>query len=252
MVHKEKEVVVENTDNAFDQVERRPLLADVRAGRVKAPGRRPPTTIMHKDDPTTMSNGTVVESNHHESQTIDNEVKPRLREWEKHKAPWLEEMKQNQVKRTMTTSMEGQVVEEESKPSKTPPEKEKELDSPKSMSPLHPKLKTPTESEKPEKGPPPPRPTTTHITKDIPPTPSQPIVIPKEPIPPKVSPMKPVPSPNAGSKNVSTTDILERLEALEEAVRRQNQTIEELRNKLIVETEMRMFLQEKVMQNVQV
>ncbi|XP_028130137.2 CD2-associated protein [Diabrotica virgifera virgifera] len=246
-MHKEKEVVVENTENAFDQVERRPLLGDVRAGRVKAPGRRPPTTIMHKDDSTTMSNGNIVEANHHDSQMIDNEVKPR----HKNKGsppPWLEEMKQNQVKRTMMTSMEGQPGEVEGTP-----EKEKELDSPNSMSPIHPKLKTPTEPHRPEKGPPPPRPTTTHITKDIPPTPSQPIVIPKEPIPPKISPMKPVPSPSSGSIRVVTTaDILERLEALEEAVRKQNQTIEGLRNQLLVETEMRMLLQEKVMQNVQV
>lgn len=31
------------------------------------------------------------------------EVKPKLREWEKHKAPWLEEMKLNQAKRTSTS-----------------------------------------------------------------------------------------------------------------------------------------------------
>lgn len=31
------------------------------------------------------------------------EVKPKVREWEKHKAPWLEEMKLNQAKRTSTS-----------------------------------------------------------------------------------------------------------------------------------------------------
>lgn len=32
--------------------------------------------------------------------TDSQEVKPKVREWEKHKAPWLEEMKLNQAKRT--------------------------------------------------------------------------------------------------------------------------------------------------------
>lgn len=42
-------------------------------------------------------------SNSSIDQETTPEQKPKLREWEKHKAPWLAEMKLNQAKRTSTS-----------------------------------------------------------------------------------------------------------------------------------------------------
>ncbi|XP_057661114.1 SH3 domain-containing kinase-binding protein 1-like [Diorhabda carinulata] len=222
-------------ENAFDQVERRSLLSDVRATRVKAPGRRPPTTAAYKDDQPTISNGNAeTEIQEHIG---DSEVKPRLREWEKHKAPWLEEMKQNQVKRTMTCIE----TEEEIK------QMEKEVnifqvEQSKPVSPPNTKFKIPQESEKHI------RHSISHVPKDIPVSASQSVIIPKEGASPKLSPVK-----LGTSKNpVSQVDILQRLEILEETVQKQQQLIEDLRNRLQIEIEMRSFLQDKLMQNVQV
>lgn len=227
-------------ENAFDQVERKSLLSDVRATRVKAPGRRPPTTATLKDDqPPTISNGTA--ETEVQEQVGDSEVKPRLREWEKHKAPWLEEMKQNQVKRTMT-SVE---TEEENKPT------EKEVNIFQPVSPPNMKSKIPQEPEKHNQIP--VRHSVPHIPnkdipKELPVSTSQSVIIPKDSSSPKVSPVKPGMSKNL----VSQADIIQRLEKLEETVQKQHQLIEDLRNRLQIEIEMRSFLQEKVMQNVQV
>lgn len=120
-------------ENEFDHVERRPLLHDVRASRAKAPGRRPPTTLFKDDDDVLCLNNNNNSTSHSDYNNVelrshDNadgpvaanreslvlssgdstdgsaataEIKPpKLREWEKHKAPWLEEMKLNQAKRT--------------------------------------------------------------------------------------------------------------------------------------------------------
>ncbi|CAH1165854.1 unnamed protein product [Phyllotreta striolata] len=84
--------------NAFDNVERRPLLTDVRATRAKAPGRRLPTAAAHKDE--------AVPAESPEEVPQEAPAKPKLREWEKHKAPWLEEMKLNQVRRTLVSSVD--------------------------------------------------------------------------------------------------------------------------------------------------
>lgn len=70
-------------------------------------GRRLPTAI-HKDDENTIINGSVEhvsESDNHTGNTSESDTseKRRVREWEKHKAPWLEEMKLNQAKRTSTS-----------------------------------------------------------------------------------------------------------------------------------------------------
>lgn len=32
------------------------------------------------------------------------EIKPKAREWDKHKAPWMEELKKNQMKKTSTVT----------------------------------------------------------------------------------------------------------------------------------------------------
>lgn len=52
--------------------------------------------------------------------------------------------------------------------------------------------------------------------------------------------------------NKQYNDLFDRVQKLEALVEKQNQAIEELRSKLQVEIDMRMLLQEKVMQNVQV
>lgn len=43
------------------------------------------------------------DASHNTSSSSEPDEKPKLREWEKHKAPWLEEMKANQAKRTSTS-----------------------------------------------------------------------------------------------------------------------------------------------------
>lgn len=43
------------------------------------------------------------DTSHNTSSSSEPDEKPKLREWEKHKAPWLEEMKANQAKRTSTS-----------------------------------------------------------------------------------------------------------------------------------------------------
>ncbi|XP_026737432.1 SH3 domain-containing kinase-binding protein 1-like isoform X2 [Trichoplusia ni] len=89
--------------NTFDHVERNSLLNDPRAGRVKAPRRRPPSQALRDDTPQQIGL-----SNGHEDKPPEKaersgraeEIKPRAREWERHKAPWMEELKLNQAKKT--------------------------------------------------------------------------------------------------------------------------------------------------------
>ena len=106
----------ERESSDFGHVERgQAVLKDMRANRVKAPKRRPPsssTSVSGIGDremqPTQMSNG----SHHNEpespkpdllntSQEDDMPAKPKnAREWEKHKVPWMDELKANQAKKT--------------------------------------------------------------------------------------------------------------------------------------------------------
>ncbi|KAG5871327.1 hypothetical protein JTB14_034350 [Gonioctena quinquepunctata] len=298
------------SNNAFDQVERRPLLTDVRATRVKAPGRRLPTNI-HKDEDHSIPNGNadhlieVSETSFDLSSEIDGE-KPRLREWEKHKAPWLEEMKLNQAKRTSVSpgpenkaskliSISDRSLDvEEPKPNTLSPS-EKEVDMSKSMpaidlsKSLNTKLKTsPSEIEKvpPVKSKPAIATAITNrhsvinnikeisvvnrhsinvpsmavkdtapIKHPAPATPnmsSVPSITSKSPISPEKIDNKPSSDTQETITSAQYVSLLERLQKLEIAVKRQNETIEELRNKLQVETDMRMLLQEKVSQSIQV
>ncbi|KRT81613.1 SH3 domain-containing protein [Oryctes borbonicus] len=94
--HEEKKE--KNGENAFDHVERTPLLKDVRAGRAKPPIRRPPTSGVTKDKSPAFDSEEPASS-----EEEPPEAKPSVREWEKHKAPWLEEMKMNQAKRSSTS-----------------------------------------------------------------------------------------------------------------------------------------------------
>lgn len=111
-------------DTEFDVVERNTLLQDPRASRAKAPKRRPPSSAekLLPDSSLGQLNGNgndytnAPESPRHDSQSQeslnDGElVKPKTREWEKHKAPWMEELKASQAKKTSP----GHIIE-----SKTP------------------------------------------------------------------------------------------------------------------------------------
>lgn len=111
----EKGVIGEKI-NELDTVERGSYLQDVRQNRAKAPKRRPPTHASGDSNNNSVNmNGSHGESNDsithevtsspaHQSSpataNLDEEVKPKAREWEKHKAPWMEELKANQARKT--------------------------------------------------------------------------------------------------------------------------------------------------------
>ncbi|XP_060526591.1 SH3 domain-containing kinase-binding protein 1-like [Cylas formicarius] len=312
-------------DNVFDQVERRSLLSDVRANRARAPGRRLPTSIYKEDDEEIpgLPNGNV---DHHnavpvgkaertvkpdsggksesiKSEPLDSsssseldaaEAKPKLREWEKHKAPWLEEMKLNQAKRTSTSpgpepkhklssAPEPKSEPEVSKSSQSSPaEKEFQIvDMSKSMSDIktspvevlkpsvNPKTspgeleKTPSMRYKPYMpAPPVSKPPVANLpARD---QVSKPASIPPQPkLSPKPSfyenavlskaPVATEPSTEATVSLKNFNDVLERLSKLEAIVERQAQAIDDLKNRLQVESDMRVLLQEKMsLNNVQV
>ena len=105
--------------NELDTVERGSYLQDVRQNRAKAPKRRPPTSAGSlsgdSNNNNVSMNGSHTESNDSSltSETIistspaqtaqqhdEDTVKPKAREWEKHKAPWMEELKANQARKT--------------------------------------------------------------------------------------------------------------------------------------------------------
>ncbi|XP_059620996.1 SH3 domain-containing kinase-binding protein 1 [Phlebotomus argentipes] len=94
-------------ESDFDQVERSSgVLKDMRANRAKLPkGRRPPTSALNSSGESSMlngSSGSIEEHNNSKdtSQSEDELVKPKAREWEKNKAPWMAELKANQAKKT--------------------------------------------------------------------------------------------------------------------------------------------------------
>lgn len=123
-------IAVEDTD--FDRVERGSILQDMRAGRVKVPKRRPPSVAKNRlgesNNNTEYLNGSSggVASSASElsedgglgkqasaatASSDDNStggeepqlVKPKPRDWEKKKAPWLEELQASQVTRKKTS-----------------------------------------------------------------------------------------------------------------------------------------------------
>lgn len=120
----EKGVVVERMkkdDSDFDHVERSSILQDMRAGRAKAPKRRLPTSSMSlgssmdNNNSTTYQNGSngvaellfdgsklpVMSATVPSSSTSDDDsTKPKTRNWEKQKAPWMDELKASQAKKT--------------------------------------------------------------------------------------------------------------------------------------------------------
>lgn len=193
----------------------------------------------------------------------NSELKPKLREWEKHKAPWLEEMKLNQAKRTSTspgpeqnklklTPSDKSETDEASSPKDGSP-----VDMSKSMSSLSRPKASPGETDKPNGvairnkpiQPVPMRPQTIHTVNET------------QPQKPKL--VSPVPKPKPANLGGDSGDVvpefvpyrqyaelLERIERLEAAVRKQNElhsaAVEELRSKLQAETELRVSLQSEV------
>lgn len=85
--------------NTFDHIERNSILNDPRASRVKAPRRRPPsqTVPTREEQQIGLSNG------HEAVKPVTDkieEIKPKAREWEKNRVPWMDELKLNQAKKT--------------------------------------------------------------------------------------------------------------------------------------------------------
>lgn len=105
---------VKKEDNELDHVERGgSVLQDVRQNRAKAPKRRPPTSaqsLIGDSNNNVSMNGSHLEANNDSlvpepssptpAAQDDELAKPKAREWEKHKAPWMAELKANQAKKT--------------------------------------------------------------------------------------------------------------------------------------------------------
>lgn len=96
-------------ESEFDQVERSSsILPDMRAQRAKAPKRRLPSSnssslgeslsYQNGDSPTPASPVLTNESSINKSE--EDLTKPKQREWEKNKAPWMDELKASQAKKT--------------------------------------------------------------------------------------------------------------------------------------------------------
>lgn len=118
-------IAVEDTD--FDRVERGSMLPDMRAGRVKAPKRRPPSAAINaigeSNNNSLYVNGNssdTTQSGDDQLKSDDNSTgeeqlaKPKPREWEKKKAPWMEELKASQVKKKTSPSVVGDGVADRS------------------------------------------------------------------------------------------------------------------------------------------
>lgn len=107
----------EKEDLEFDQVERSSILQDMRAGRAKAPKRRLPTSNTNSiGESLTYQNGdsTSPSVTSQDSKSDEDVAKPKQREWEKHKAPWMEELKASQAKKT-SPNMESRSPDAHSK-----------------------------------------------------------------------------------------------------------------------------------------
>lgn len=121
-------------ESEFGHVERGSVLKDMRANRAKAPKRRPPTSansIIGDSGSNGMSNGNsglfhqlshnaepespkpdLLNVNHHSNNNEDEFIaKPKAREWEKHKVPWMDELKASQAKKTSPNVSESKSPE---------------------------------------------------------------------------------------------------------------------------------------------
>lgn len=90
----------------FDQVERSSILPDMRAGRVKPPKRRPPsaaTNSVGENNNNNITNGGSsidLSTQSDDNQISGDDAKPKPRNWEKQKVPWMAELKASQAKKT--------------------------------------------------------------------------------------------------------------------------------------------------------
>lgn len=126
-------------ESEFGHVERGSVLKDMRANRAKAPKRRPPTSagsIIVGESPGSngLSNGNsglfhqlsqsgaaepespkpdLLNVSHlsNASNEDDFVAKPKAREWEKHKVPWMDELKASQAKKTSPNVSESKSPE---------------------------------------------------------------------------------------------------------------------------------------------
>lgn len=105
------EKIKRDDSELLDQVERNSMLQDMRANRAKAPKRRPPTSglsnqnsiAIDDDQPEPLNtNPSPPESPKSElpGASDDELAKPKPRGWEKNRAPWMAELKANQMKKT--------------------------------------------------------------------------------------------------------------------------------------------------------
>lgn len=185
------------------------------------------------------------------------ELKPKLREWEKHKAPWLEEMKLNQAKRTSTSP-----GPEQNKLKLTPTDRSEndETSSSKDGSPIE-MTKSMSALGRPKTSPNEPDKTTR--MKPVQPVPTRPQTIhtSNESQPQKLkltSPVLKTPKPSFANDDPAPehvpykqySELLERIEKLEALVKRQNElqmaAIEDLKSRLQVETDLRLSMQSEL------
>lgn len=94
-------------DSEFDQVERVAMLPDMRAGRAKAPKRRLPTSnsvSLSDTAGSSQENGDAPVSpgplSADDNKSDEDVTKPKPRGWEKNRAPWMDELKASQAKKT--------------------------------------------------------------------------------------------------------------------------------------------------------
>lgn len=88
----------------FDQVERSSILPDMRAGRVKPPKRRPPSAATNSagenNNNNNITNGGSSIDLSDDNPASSDDAKPKPRNWEKQKVPWMAELKASQAKKT--------------------------------------------------------------------------------------------------------------------------------------------------------
>lgn len=125
-------------ESEFGVVERGTVLKDMRANRAKAPKRRPPTSagsiIGDSSGTNGLSNGNsglfhqlsqgaepespkpdLLNVSHHSNSNEEEFIaKPKAREWEKHKVPWMDELKASQAKKTSPNVNESKSPEHHS------------------------------------------------------------------------------------------------------------------------------------------
>lgn len=97
-------------DSEFDDVERNSsLLQDMRAERAKGPKRRLPTSnssslgeslSYQNGDSMPVPSSPTAAHNNDGNKSDEDIMKPKPREWEKNRAPWMDELKASQAKKT--------------------------------------------------------------------------------------------------------------------------------------------------------